>query len=124
MNFTIDRQSIDELNLMGKFRHGSVYFLFNKLRTRSGENLMEQLFRTPLTDPDIINKRTAIFQFFQHAGLEFPFDAGQVALMREYVDAANEQGQFSTYINVVVKKILSSLARDERYKALIQGLQA
>lgn len=124
MTFTIDRQSIDELNLMGKFRHGSVYFLFNKLKTRSGEHLMEQLFRKPLTDEQAINKRTAIFQFFQRANLEFPFDAGQVALMREYVDATNEQSQFAVYLNILTKKLLSSLARDERYKALIQGLQA
>lgn len=124
MIFAIDKQSLDELNLMGKFRHGSVYFLFNKLKTRSGEHLMEQIFRNPLADADSINKRTAVFQFFQSARLEFPFDPGQVSLMREYVDAVNEQGQLMGYINILSKKILSDLARDERYKALIQGLQA
>jgi DNA mismatch repair protein MutS len=124
MSFTIDRQSLDELNLMGKFRHGSVYFLFNKLKTRSGEHLMEQLFRNPLTDERAINQRAEIFQFFQDADLEFPFDAGQVALMREYVDVASDQGRFATCTAVLVKKLLSNLARDERYKMLIQGLQA
>lgn len=124
MSFTIDKQSLDELNLMGKYRHGSVYFLFNKLKTRSGEQLMEQWFRHPLTDAVAINQRTAVFKFFQNARLEFPFDAGQVALMREYVDAGSEQGPVATYVHIVTRKLLSSLARDERYKGIIQGLQA
>ncbi len=91
MNFTIDRQSLDELNLMGKFRSGSVYFLFNKVKTRGGEQLLDQLFSTPLTDEQAINQRVAMFRFFQQAGLEFPFDPGQVGLMREYIDAAGSQ---------------------------------
>ncbi|AXY73709.1 DNA mismatch repair protein [Paraflavitalea soli] len=124
MNFTIDRQSLDELNLMGKFRSGSVYFLFNKVKTRGGEQLLDQLFSTPLTDEEAINQRVAMFRFFRQAGLEFPFDAGQVGLMREYIDAAGSQGRVATHLHVVLKKTLSSLARDGQYKVLIQGLQA
>ena len=124
MSFTIDKQSLDELNLMGKFRQGSVYFLFNQVKTRGGEDLLDQMFKQPLTEADAINSRTAIFQFFQEANLQFPFDIQQVALMRTYLYAANEQGQVASYVNVLVKKILSSLTRDERYKILIQGLQA
>lgn len=124
MSFTIDRQSLDELNIMGKFRQGSVYFLFNQVKTSGGEQLLDQLFRQPLTDENKINERTAIFLFFQEACLPFPFDPPQVTLMREYVDAANEQGQLTTYGSILIKKALSSLARDERYKTLIQGLQA
>lgn len=124
MNFTIDKQSLDELNLMGKFRQGSVYALFNKVKTRGGELLLDQLFKQPLTDESAINERTSIFRFFQEAKLNFPFDAQQVILMREYVDAATEQGRLASYASILVKKTLSVLTRDERYKALIQGLQA
>lgn len=123
-NFTIDKQSLDELNLMGKFRQGSVYFLFNRLQTRGGEQLLDQLFGKPLTDEAVINSRADIFRFFQQAKLEFPFDAGQVALMREYIDAAGRKSMMATYAGILLKKLLSSLARDERYKVLIQGLQA
>lgn len=124
MSFTIDQQSLDELNLLGKFRQGSVYFLFNQVKTRGGENLLDQLFRQPLSDAQQINERTAIFHFFQEAKLQFPFDTQQVTLMREYVEATHDQGQLGSYLNILVKKTLSALTRDERYKILIQGLQA
>ena len=124
MSFSADRQTVDELNLLGKFRQGSVYFLFNRVKTRGGEHLLELLFKHPLSDDWAINDRTAVFLFFQNAQLQFPFDPQQVALMREYTDAANKRGQLSTYGNILVKKVLSALTRDERYKTIIQGLQA
>lgn len=85
---------------------------------------MDQLFSTPLTEAEAINKRVAVFRFFQQARLEFPFDPGQVGLMREYTDVAGNKGRLATYLQVLVKKALSGLARDEQYKVLIQGLQA
>ena len=124
MSFTIDRQSQEELNLMGKFRQGSVYSLFNQVRTRSGEHLLDQLFKNPMMDEKQINNRTAVFQFFQQSKLQFPFDPQQVQLMQEYVDTAGAKSHLQTLVNILVKKTLSSLTRDERYKNLIQGLQA
>lgn len=124
MNFSIDKQSLDELNLMGKFRQGSVYHLFNQVKTRSGEKLLDKFFRNPLTSADEINSRTAVFSFFQSLNIQFPFDSGQVALMQEYVDLGNRKGLAQSYLNIVFKKGLSSIARDDNYKKIIQGLQA
>jgi len=124
MIFNIDKQSLDELNLMGKFRQGSVYHLFNQVRTRGGEKLLDTMFKNPLPDPDQINSRTAVFHFFQSANLSFPFDPNQVSLMQEYVDSGNEQGRIVSYLDTLIKKSLSGLTRDERYKKTIQGLQA
>ena len=124
MIFNIDKQSLDELNLMGKFRQGSVYHLFNQVRTRGGEKLLDTMFKNPLPDPDQINSRTAVFHFFQSANLSFPFDPNQLSLMQEYVDSGNEQGRIVSYLDTLIKKSLSGLTRDERYKKTIQGLQA
>lgn len=124
MNFIIDKQSLDELNLPGKFRQGSVYQLFNRVRTRGGEQLLDELFKKPLTDADRINERTAIFSFFREARLDFPLDTQQVSLMREYIDTGSRQGRLATFGTVVVRKTLSALMHDSRFKQLIQGLQA
>ncbi|RZS75397.1 MutS-related protein [Pseudobacter ginsenosidimutans] len=124
MSFTIDRQSQDELNLMGKFRQGSVYFLFNQVKSRGGEQLLERLYKNPLTNAQAINERSSIFSFFQKAELQWPFDAQQVQQMQEYTDASSGKGQLFNYLHIIVRKSLAALTRDERYKKLIQGLQA
>jgi DNA mismatch repair ATPase MutS len=124
MSFSIDRQTLDELNLLGKYRQGSVYHLFSQVKTRGGEKLMDEMFRTPLEDAAAINQRSSVFQFFQHAKLAFPFDLHQVGLMREYLDSGSGKSFLATLLNMIITKSLSSLTRDERYKKNVQGLQA
>lgn len=124
MSFNIDKQTLDELNLTGKFRNGSVYALFNKVRTSGGERLLENMFRRPLENATAINERSSIFQYFQQAELNFPFDVQQIGLMREYLDAVTTKSALWILANSLVKKMLSGLTRDERYKKSIQGLQA
>lgn len=124
MSFGIDKQTLDELNLLGKFRSGSVYSLFNQVKTRGGEQLLDRMFRTPLEDAQIINERTAVFQFFQKEQLSFPVDAQQVNLMREYLDSGAGKNIITVFTGTILTRVLSSLTRDERYKKNIQGLQA
>jgi len=124
MNFSIDRQTIEELNLPGKFRSGSVYSLFNQAKTRGGEQLLDKMFLNPLMNETAINERTAIFRFFAEQQLRFPADAQQVSLMREYLDTGSKQSAVLVFTSTVIKKVLSGLMRDERYKKDIQGLHA
>jgi DNA mismatch repair protein MutS len=124
MNFSVDKQTLDELNLLGKFRQDSVYHLFNRVKTRGGEQLLDQMFRQPLTDAAAINERSSIFRYFQHAELNFPFDVQQINLMREYLDVQGSQNIVLVLAGTLFKKWLSALTRDERYKKIVQGLQA
>jgi DNA mismatch repair protein MutS len=124
MSFSIDRQTIEELNLPGKFRSGSVFSLFNQAKTRGGEQLMDKIFLNPLRDHEAINERTAVFQFFGGENIAFPMDAQQVGLMREYLDTGAQQSAVLVSANTLIKRVLSSLTRDERYKKEIQGLHA
>jgi DNA mismatch repair ATPase MutS len=124
MSFGIDKQTLDELNLLGKFRSGSVYNLFNHVRTRGGEQLLDKMFRAPMDDVAKINERTTVFQFFQQQQFGFPFDAQQVSLMREYLDSGVGKNLVVVFISTMAKRMLSSLTRDDRYKKNIQGLQA
>jgi DNA mismatch repair ATPase MutS len=124
MAFNIDKQTFDELNLLGKFRQGSVHNLFNKVRTRGGEQILDNMFRHPLSDAAAINERSCIFLFFQQESLPFPFDVQQINGMREYLDTSAGNNAALVLASTVIKKMLSSLTRDDRYKRMIQGLQA
>ena len=124
MQFNTDKQTVDELNLLGKFRQGSVYHLFNEVKTRGGEQLLDQMFHNPLLDAASINQRSKVFSFFQQSNLSFSFDVQQLNIMREYLDAGTGKGAFATLSSMIIQKMLSKLTRDERYKKSVQGLQA
>ncbi|HWV65544.1 MutS-related protein [Chitinophaga sp.] len=124
MSFKIDRQSVGELNLMGKFRQGSVYFLFNKVKTRIGEKLMDEMFSHPLNDAAAINRRVAIFEFFEEKAIAFPFEADQVSLMREYIDTTVGKSQWAVTADLHLQKLLAGLTKDDRFKNTLLQLQA
>jgi len=58
MSFIADKQTLDDLNLLGKYKSNAIFGLFNKVYTEGGEKLLEQMFRQPLTDAQAINHRS------------------------------------------------------------------
>ncbi|HEY8955771.1 MutS-related protein [Chitinophaga sp.] len=124
MSFNIDKQTLDELNLLGKFRQGSIYGLFCQVKTRGAEQLLDHMFRHPLNNAAAINERSSIFRFFQEANLSFPFDVQQIGLMREYLDNSAGNSAWLVLVNTLIRKGLAALTRDERYRKTVQGLQA
>lgn len=124
MGFNIDKQTGQELNLLGKFKSGSVYGLFDKVKTAGAEQQLTGMFQHPLDDREAINKRSAIFQSFEKSGLSFPFDVQQLGLMQDYLESGTGKSRVVTLSDLLVKKVLAGLTRDERYKKIIQGLQS
>jgi DNA mismatch repair ATPase MutS len=84
-HFLADKQTIEDLNLQGKFKQQSIYSLFNHLQTRGGEKVLEGMFARPLNQPDQINQRSAIFAFFQQHRMIFPVIRSQVESMEDYL---------------------------------------
>jgi len=84
-NFLADKQTVEDLNLQGKFKQQSIYSLFNHLNTRGGEKILEGMFARPLNKPEEINKRSATFAFFQQHKMIFPVIRSQVESMEDYL---------------------------------------
>jgi DNA mismatch repair ATPase MutS len=123
MDFIADQQTLDDLNLTGRYNPHSVYSLFNKVMTEGGERLLDQLFRHPLTDPDAINRRSDVFRHFADLDLQFPFDKEQVALMEGYLDG-DSGNALTARVGVLRKMIAAAVTRDEAYALLQAGVGA
>ena len=79
MSFIADKQTLDDLSLLGKYNTNSVFSLFNQVNTRGGEKLLDIMFNHPLTDADAINNRSKSFRYFHDNTFTFPFDAALLA---------------------------------------------
>jgi DNA mismatch repair ATPase MutS len=60
MSFYIDKQTLDDLNIFGKRGRDSVYSMFNVTQTRGGAQVLDGMFRYPLSDDSVINRRSEI----------------------------------------------------------------
>jgi len=123
MNFSTDKQTLDDLNLLGRHRPGSVYSLFDEVKTRGGERLLDSYFRSPLTDPIAINQRTAIFSYLQERSYDFPFDRKQSHLVEDYLGGPGTGNRLITTAGILQKKWSSSLLKDEQYGTITEGIR-
>jgi len=121
--FETDEQTRADLNLLGKYRRDSIFSLFNGVRTRGGEQLLEQLFRHPVADAVILNSRADQYRYFKENNYVFPFEAEELQLLEEYLGNAVGGGRLHSLIRVLQRRIQGTLLRDERYASIERGLQ-
>ena len=124
MSFTCDKQTQDDLNLLGKYKPGSIYSLFNGTHTRGGEKLLESLFREPLTDPSAINRRSAVFRFAQYRMPEFPLAGMAFDLVETYLGAGSGGNILTAFLGTARKKVSASVLKDEAFGQMKEGLLA
>jgi DNA mismatch repair protein MutS len=124
MSFIADKQTTDDLNLLGKYKPGSVYSLFNTVKTRGGERLLDEMFRSPLSDPRAINARSHIFQYLSANPLTFPFTGGQISLVEDYVGMGGNSNGLAIAVSVGRLRLLETAVSDKRYGVIREGVEA
>lgn len=89
MSFETDKQTLDDLNILGKYKNNSIYSLFSGTVTRGGEKLLEDMFLRPLTDAREINTRVTMFRYFRDHEFVFPGTSQECDLVEQYITGAS-----------------------------------
>ncbi|WP_257667315.1 MutS-related protein [Parapedobacter tibetensis] len=124
MAFEADKQTLDDLNLLGKFKHQSIFSLLNQTRTRGGERLLESMFRKPLTTVEEINNRSAVIAFFSKEEVTLPISSEQHDQVTDYLHRATKHNLLTSFLYVAGKKIGQSLGTGLGYEALQADVEA
>lgn len=114
MSFETDRQTLDDLNILGKYKNNSVYSLFSGLVTRGGERLLEKMFTVPLTDAGEINRRTTVFRYFRDHDIAFPESPEACDLVEQYLSGASGRHWIFCVLQLSKLKALELVSNDER----------
>ena len=122
MSFVTDKQTLDDLNILGKYKPNSIFSLFNKTITLGGERLLESMFNNPLTDVDAINNRKGIFSFFELLEVTLPFDKETFEIAENYLRNPGSRNQLIANVNITRRRLMNLMVRDEEYLALEEGL--
>ncbi|EDM36010.1 putative mismatch repair-like protein [Pedobacter sp. BAL39] len=124
MSFSVDKQTLDDLNIFNKKARESVFGLFNRTRTRGGAEILEQMFRYPLSDAGAINQRSNIIRFFKAGDIAFPFKEEWFDQADHYLSNADERSRLSGDENKISRKLNSLIGADTAYQQAVQGVGA
>ncbi len=89
MSFETDKQTLEDLNILGRYKNNSIYSIFCDMVTRGGERLLERMFLNPLTDAAEINQRTRVFQYFKEHDIAFPGETKECDIVEQYLSGAS-----------------------------------
>ena len=121
-NFITDRQTTEDLNLLGRFKKDSVINIFDRTKTRAGRQALEEMFRKPMTNAQEINERSRIFSYYKSLNREFPFDETQVELIEYYINSNTSTDAMSSAMNIFTSKCKMVLANNRAYEKMLEGM--
>jgi DNA mismatch repair protein MutS len=124
MSFKTDKQTLEDLNLLGKPGKESVFDIYNRTNTRGGANILERLFLYPLSDAEAINNRSQIIQYFSREKLAFPFKPAQLDSAEVYLGMTDKRTMLSHEDNNLSRKFSQLIAADGDYKLIYNGIIA
>ena len=122
MNFITDRQTTEDLNLLGRFKKDSVINIFDRTKTRAGRQALEDMFRNPMTTAQEINERSKIFSYYKSLNMEFPFDETQVELIEYYINSNTSTDALSSAMGIFTSKCKLVLANNKAYEKMLEGM--
>jgi DNA mismatch repair ATPase MutS len=90
MQLQTDEQTIDDLRIFSKKDTAGIYDIYNQTHTRGGEAALQEMFRHPLANRELINQRSSIIEQFAKAKLAFPYSAVLFDMAEKYLIHAGE----------------------------------
>ncbi len=124
MSVFADSQTLEDLNLTGRYSPHSVYSLFNRVHTKGGERLLEAMFRQPMSGVEEINRRSGVLQYFGRKALHWSFDKEEITAMEDYMNNGGGEPVVSGFVRAARMKLAGVLMRDEGYGLLEDGVTA
>lgn len=115
MQFVTDKQTLNDLNLLGKYKTGSMFNLFNRVKTRGGELLLEEMFRSPLTNAAAINKRAACIKYLQGLNLTYNIDRELTENASQYLTENRPANLLSSSFSCYREKTQEVLYRSQKF---------
>lgn len=120
--FITDRQTTEDLNLLGRFKKDSVINIFDRTRTRAGRQSLENMFRCPMTDAENINARSTGFSYYKTLNRNFPFEESQIELIEYYLNSGSTTDALSSAFNIIASKTRLLLANNKAYEKMLEGM--
>ncbi len=122
MSFIIDKQTIQDLNLLGKYDSKSIFHVYDRTTTRGGRQLMEQMFHHPLTDSVEINKRSSLFATFIEHPCAFPLDERLLESVEYYMSLPSNHSRATHLLKFIKMKSMLYIAGDRMIELMNEGV--
>ncbi len=122
--FHTDNQTLEDLNVFGKFKKGSLFQLYNRTKTTRGEKLLERWLRTPFTEIAPIQDRQRLIKELTAYPADFPINLENLKKADLYLRQPIATNYMSSLGNLFLKKIKQLIGIDREWDIFSSSLKA
>lgn len=122
--FTTDKQTIDDLNLLGRYKPNSIFNIYNSTQTEGGLKCLEDIFQNPLNTVKAINKRANILEFFRNNIFDFPIPKDVIDIVEDYFSSVTNNNYLLSSLNTLKGMFMSSISADKEFEEMKKGIMA
>jgi len=123
MEFVTDKQTLNDLNIQGRYRNNSIFSLFNKTITTGGSRLLERMFNHPYNELEPIVKRRNDLEFFQNLKLCLPFSESEFDEVENYLRNNESKNRLLAAMNISRVRLMNLIANEQDYLVIREGLE-
>ena len=122
MIFKTDKQTLNDLGILGRQVENTVYEIFNKTVTSGGAKILEEMFLFPLSNIDEIKKRSRSIAFFSEKKMSFPFSGAMFDFIEYYLSDKDGRSRLTVHEYNLEQKIKSVLGANTQFSKIKKGV--
>ncbi len=123
MEFVTDKQTLQDLNILGRYKNNSIFSLFNQTITNGGGRLLERMFNDPYTELQPIERRKQNIAFFEELNTTLPFTEKEFDEVENYLRNSESKNRIVAAMNMSRVKFMNFIAQEKEYVILREGLE-
>ncbi|MBS1504584.1 MAG: DNA mismatch repair protein, partial [Bacteroidetes bacterium] len=122
MNFEIDKQTFDDLNIFSDAgsNNKSIFSLFNFTATLGGEEKLRAIFNKPLYEKSAVKNRIEIIRYFQICPYHLSIDRRTCDFIEFYLEQSSHRSY--SRLGAVIAKLTGSYRQKRDYYVAQQGV--
>lgn len=125
MNFDIDRQTLNDLAIFpNNNSRQSIFSLFNHTHTIGGNEVLQDMFNKPLTDPVQIKERLEAFLYIEEHRIKISLDRNDYDFAEFYLKKHYDAKPFSVITRFLEKIIYAFKFNDNDYYVIQTGVES
>jgi DNA mismatch repair ATPase MutS len=122
-NFEIDSQTLNDLGIFNNGDNKSIRSFFGKAKTLGGVEKFNQIFNSPLTDPQQMQDRLDMLGYFQSADIEFNADKATCDFAEFYLEQHAKPRAFPKILGVL-NRVAHVFYKETEYYTIQQGVRS
>lgn len=104
-----DIQTLDDLNINGRYKSDSIFSIFNQTKTKGGENELMSIFENPLSDEKEILARQEKVTSLAGENLQFPLSNEEFDALYQLIFTYPSLSSFGIFTEVTKRAVLKMI---------------